>query len=177
MTGQQRIRNVLGGLLRIILAGMLFISPEKGYLLVVLVLTVSLILAGIRNLIYYLSMARHMVGGRITLFKGLVLLDFGLVTYMISDVPQIYVLLYLLGIHLFSGVIDVMHAMESKRMESGSWRISFATGIANILVAAACLFSLRSTRLLVYIYAAGIVYSAVLKIAAAVRRTAIAYIP
>ena len=177
MTVPQRIRSVLDALLRLALAAVLVLYPERGFLLIVLVLTVSLIVAGIQNLIFYFSMARHMVGGRISLFKGLILLDFGLMTYLIADIPRIYVLLYLLGAHAFSGVIGILHAMEAKRGEAGSWKLNFAVGISNVLVAGACLFSLNSTRLLVYFYAAGLAYAAILKIAAAVRRTAIAYIP
>ena len=177
MTVPQRIRNILGALFQLAFAVLLFLEPENSYMLLVFVLAVSLIVIGIRELLYYASMARHMVGGRITLFKGLVLLDLGLLTYIISNVPKIYVLLYLLGVHAFRGVIGILHAVEAKRLEAGSWRLNLAVGISDVLVAGACLFSLNSTRLLVYLYAAGLAYAAVLQIVAAVRRTAIAYIP
>ena len=177
MTVPQRVRNILGALLQLAFAVLMFLDPENSYKLIAFILAVSLIVIGIRELLYYASMARHMVGGRITLFKGLVLLDFGMLTYIISNVPRIYVLLYLLVVNAFRGVIEILHAVEAKRLEAGSWRINLAVGISNVLVAGACLFSLNSTRLLVYLYAAGLAYAAVLQFAAAVRRTAIVYIP
>ncbi len=177
MTAVQRFRNILGGLFRILIAVVLLWSPQDGYELIVFLLSVSLILSGFRSLVFYVSMARHMAGGRIQLFKGLVLLDFGLLTATASEIPKLYVLLYLLIIHAFSGGISVMRALEARRNEAGSWKLTLAVGIADILVAVGCLFSLRSVRLLIIIYAAGLIYAAVLQIVSALRKTAVVYIP
>ena len=176
MTVVQRFKTIFSGLVRILLAVLLLWSPEDGYETIVFVLALSLILSGVRSLVYYFSMARHMVGGRIQLFKGLILLDFGLVTASAASVPRLYVVLYLLIIHAFTGALSVMGALEARKMESGSWRLTIAAGIADILVAFGCLFSFRSVRLLIFIYAAGLIYAAVLQIASAVRKTAVVYI-
>ena len=66
--------------------------------------------------------------------------------------------------------------MEAKRT-GGRWKLNLADGLSNILLAFACAFSFRSITLLVFVYAAGLFYSACLRMAQAFRKTAIAYIP
>ena len=69
-----------------------------------------------------------------------------------------------------------MRAMEARRIQS-PWRLNLAYGIANILLAVACFFCFHNSTLLSYVYAAGLAYSALLRIAQAFRKTAIVYIP
>ena len=117
-----------------------------------------------------------MVGGRLILFQGIIALDLGMFAYTLQEIPPIYILLYLLIGHLFSGAVDVMRAMEARRMES-KWRLNLAYGIANILLAVDCFFCVHNPALLSYVYAAGLAYSACLRIAQAFRKTAIVYVP
>ena len=154
----------------------LLLRPDAGYKLIGLIISVILIAEGIRSLLFYFSMARNMVGGRMILFRGIIALDLGMFAYTLQDIPPIYILLYLLIGHLFSGAVDVMRALEAKRMES-RWRLNLAYGIANILLAFSCGFCFHNPTLLTYVYAAGLAYSACLRIAQAFRETAIVYIP
>ena len=150
--------------------------PDLGYRIIGLILSLILIVDGIRSLLFYFSMARNMVGGRTLLFRGIIELDLGMFAYTLQDIPPVYILLYLLIVHLFSGVVDVMRAMEARRMES-RWRLNLAYGIANILLALSCGLCFQNPTLLTYVYAAGLAYSACLRIAQAFRKTAIVYIP
>ena len=176
MTSLQRIRKVLKGLLMLLGAAFLLLIPDKGYLIIGLILSVVLILDGIRSLWFYFTMARNMVGGKMILFRGIIGLDLGVFAYTLKEIPPVYILLYLLIANLFSGVVDVLRAMEAKRMES-RWRLSFVTGAFNILLAVACGFCFRDPTVLTYVYSAGLVTSALLCIAQAFRKTAIVYIP
>ena len=176
MNSFQKIRAVFEGLMMLLAVTILLWEPGSGYKVIGLILSVILILSGIRSLLFYFTMARNMVGGRITLFRGIIALDLGMFAYTLQDIPPIYILLYLLIGHLLSGVIDVLRAMEAKRMES-SWRLNLAYGIANILLAFACGCCFHNLTLLSYVYAAGLFYSACLRIAQAFRKTAIVYIP
>ena len=177
MTLAQRVRHILAGLLMLLGSALLLLNPEDGYPLVLLVLTVTLLAAGLRYLIYYFRMARHMVGGKDILFRGLIVFDAGVFALTLSDVPGLYVMVYLLFIHGFAGVVNILRAVEARGMQAGSWRLSLATGIANLLVLAACVLFAYSEEKLVLIYAIGLAYSALLRIASAFRRSAIVYIP
>ena len=135
MTNLQRLRSILAGLFMII-GGLLMINdPEDGYVVITFIMGVTLLIRGIQNIVYYFTFARHMGGGRTMRAIGIVLLDLGAFTLTLTDVPKIYVILYLLVLHLFTGVIDVMHALETKRQGSQHWRLNLAVGVANILVA------------------------------------------
>ena len=131
---------------------------------------------GIRSLWFYFAMARNMVGGRLILFRGIIALDLGMFAFSLQEIPTIYILLYLLIIHLFAGIVDIMRAREAKKMK-GHWRLNLAFGIANILLALSCSLCFRDPMVLAYVYAAGLFYSACLRIAQAFRKTAIVYIP
>ena len=96
MTNLQRARELLGGLL--MLAGGIAVvcQPEIGVMFIVLIVVVTTILKGVGSLLYYVSMARHMVGGKLQLYKGIILLDVGMFFLSQDDVPMIYLVLYLL---------------------------------------------------------------------------------
>ena len=176
MTGIQRVRTVFEGLMMLLAVALLLLSAEVGYRLIGLILSVILLVEGVRSLLFYFNMARNMVGGRIILFRGIIALDLGVFAYTLQDIPPAYILLYILIGHLFSGVVEVLRAMEARRMES-RWRLILAYGIANILLALACGLCFHNPTLLSYVYAVGLFYSACLRIAQAFRKTAIVYIP
>ena len=176
MTRIQRIRTVFESLMMFLCVALLLVVPDAGYKIIVLILSIVMIVNGVRYLIFYFTMARNMVDGKLTLFYGIISLDLGIFAYSLQDIPPIYIALYLLITHLFSGVIDVLRAMEARRLGS-RWRLGMAIGAANILLAFACGFCLHRLSLLTYIYALGLTYAACLRMAQAFRRSAIIYIP
>lgn len=123
MTKWQRIKSIAGGLATLLLAPLLLLDAELGCVLIVMLLGLSAALKGIRMLCYYASMARHTVGGKIILYQGFILFDFGLFTLMLADVPSRFIMLYLLLGYLFYGLIDVLRAMEIRKQKIGSWRV------------------------------------------------------
>ena len=176
MSKMGRILNVLFGLL-VVLCGALFIlDPRDGYKVVISILAISLILYGIRMFWFYCSMARHMVGGRSMLYRAVIMFDLGLFTISISDIPLIYVILYLAGIHLFTGGVDILRANESRRLQAESWKLQLFQGLVNVILAALCLVFIHSVAVAVAIYGVGLIYSGALRIVQAFRRTAVVYI-
>ncbi len=175
MSKAQRVKEVLLGLLSIAGAALMTLVPDLGYALVALIMCVSLILGGIEKIGYYLTMGRYMVGGRSIFYFGILLLDMGILAGSLSTTPQSLIMIYLLGCHLLDGVVQVMRAREQRGFEA-PWKLTLAQGIANILVAVACILFMGSMNTVVYIYCAGLVYSACLRIASAFRKTAIVYI-
>ncbi|MBR5381594.1 MAG: hypothetical protein IK136_03130 [Oscillospiraceae bacterium] len=179
MTQVQRIRKIINALLTIVCAVVLLYEKEDGYLIVSLLLSLSLILSGLRALIYYFTMARHMVDGISVLFKGIFLLDFGIFTLSISRNEGVFIAVYLLVVRAFDGAVGILRALEARRLGAASWRLSMSDGILNIAFAAAAVifgFISGNPQVLTWLYAIGLIYSAVVKIILACRKTAIVYI-
>ena len=176
MTNLQRFRAILGAMIMIIFSAAVIYRPQYGFTLVAAVLSIMMLLRGIRALVYYFTMARNMVGGKLQLFRGIILMDIGLFFTTLDDVPRLYVVIYLLIANAFSGFLDVLHALEAKRLE-GAWKMEMAVGATQILSALACVVCIGRPNVLVYVYAGGLAYSAVIRLISAFRRTGIIYIP
>ena len=176
MSGGQRIKNVLIGILIILGAVILIAFPEEGIIITASILSLSLFVYGIKTLIYYITMTRHMVGGRIMLYLAVVVLDLGMFTMMLTNIPKMYIALYLVVVYAFSGAIDILRALEAKKYQAPSWRFSLISGIISVVIAILCIVFIGSTNMIVYLYSAGLIYSAIVRIITAFRKTAIVYI-
>ena len=176
MTRIQKIRSFLGGIILIVVSTLMAVSPEGELRTVALFLSLTLTLRGIWYFVYYLSMARHMVGGKGILFYSVILFDFGMFTLALSDIPRIYLALYLLFINGLSAALEIVRGIEAMRMKSPSWKLSTSQGILNLLLAVFCIVFIRSERILVYIFCFGLFYTGLIKVVSAFRRTAIVYI-
>ena len=151
---------------------LIFNPSDIAYMIILLIMSVALAISGIKDIIFYFTMARHMIGGKMILVQGVIILDFALLTASLSDVPTIYILLYLIGIHAFSGVVEVLRAMESKKSVEGPWKLKFSHGIVNFALAVACLVFIRHSETALIIYSLGLIYSAIVRILSAFRKTA-----
>ncbi len=172
MTGFQRVRKVLFALCMITVAIVLIVNPsELAYAIILLILAIGMAISGIKDIIFYFTMARHMVGGKMILVQGVIILDFAILTSSLSDVPTIYILLYLIGIHAFSGVVEVLRAMESKKSVEGPWKLKLSHGLVNFALAVACLVFIRHSETALIIYSLGLIYSAIVHILTAFRKT------
>ena len=172
----ERIHHLLVGLGMIVAAGIMLLFPENGYLIIGSILSLILIATGIRNLNYYRTMARHMVGGRQVLYMGILLLDMGLFLGGLASVNPIYVMLYLLGGYALSGLVHILRAFEAKEYSTLRWFSAFSLGIFDIAIAGLGLYFLHSTKIMVLIYSIGLIHSAAIRIRSAFRRNDIVYI-
>ncbi len=172
MTGFQRVKRVLFGLCMLAVAVIFILFPsDETYMFVVSFLALGLAIAGIKDILFYFFMARHMVGGKMILIQGVIVLDFAMITGSLADVPKIYILLYLIGIHAFSGVVEVLRAMEAKKTVDGPWKLKISHGMVNFGLAVACLIFIRHSNTALMIYSIGLIYSAVVRILSAFRKT------
>ncbi len=176
MSIAQRIRIVLWNLFVIGCAIAMALNPNEGYEVISVLLCVTLVLEGLGRIIFYLFMARHMVGGKRSLYGGIIICDLGIFVGSLSRLPLGYVMLYLLIGHLLSGVILILRAREAKGL-GANWKPSFIQGVIDILIVIACIVFRSSPRTAVYIYCAGLIYSSVVKLASAFSRTSVVYIP
>ncbi len=176
MSKFQRIRDVVIGLISIMLGVLLVLFPEYGFSIVLLILSMGLFVLGIKEIVFYFSMAINMVGGKRSLYKGVLVLEMALFTLSMYEIPQVFILLYLIAIHGFSGAVEVMRAMEARKNGTSSYKLKLSHGIIDLLMAVCCLVFIKNGDTAVYIYSAGLIYSAVIKIINAFRRTAVVYI-
>lgn len=179
MNSIQRVRKFLSGLGMLLGSLILMVKPEEGYYIIAILLSLSLMMLGIRSLVFYVTMARNMVGGKSILYRALIFMDLGFFTMTAITIPKIYLVCHLLISHGFSGIVDMLKAYEDKKMEASSWRMSFVYGFGNLLISLAALVCAinRMNWLVVDIYSAGLAYAGVMQMVSAFRRTAIIYIP
>ena len=176
MSKAQRVRAVLGGLLMLLAAAAMALSPDEGYRIVIFVLGLVLFFGGLGRLVYFVTMARHMVDGRRSLYTGALLLDVGILALNLRSLSQTYVLLYLLVGYLFAGLVSFLRAREAKSYGSRAWRRTLVAGIVDVAIAVLCVAFIGSPRVAVWLYCAGLAWSACERIASAFRKTAIVYI-
>ena len=180
MTLMQRVGKILGALLMILGALFVLLTGENGFRLIALFLSAALVFQGLRSLLFYATMARHMVDGRISLYKGLILLDLGIFSFTVLDGAPVFIVLYILGINAFSGVVDILRALEARKLQSPSWRMNLAAGIVSIVFALAAGISglvMKDMEVTTVIFVIGVLWSAAAKLISAFCRTAIVYIP
>ena len=176
MTKWQRIKSIFGSLVALAFVPLLIEDPDVGCMAILLVLGIAAALAGLRMVIYYVSMARHMVGGKIILYIGVILFDFGLFSFGIADIPKQYIMLYLMLGHLFYGLVEILRAMEIRKRKLGSWRFKLLIGLGNLALGVLCLVQINSSKMTVYIYCMGLLWSALGRIVSAFRPASVVYV-
>lgn len=179
MTKRNRIINILRGGLSILLALLLIVIPNGGLTLVLLIIGIGLTLKGIQTLLYYFSIARHMVDGKLVLCQGLIFLDLGMFTSSIADNPAGFLIAYIAAVDAFTGLVSILHSLESKRNGSLKWRYDFIFGLVSVFLAVIVIiggFVFKRPYVSVCAYAFGLIYSSIMQITSAFRRNAIVYI-
>ena len=111
MSTGQRFTHVLTGLVMIALGVLMMLEPEDCVVIAAGLLSISLIVRGIRYLVYYFAMACHMVGGKLMLYVSIITLDLGLFTGTLLDTPRLYIFLYLIAAYAFSGIISILRGL------------------------------------------------------------------
>ena len=179
MTKTKRVFNVLMGLFMLFTAAVLVTVPTESIPFVLGLIGLGMTLNGIRSLVYYFSMARHMVGGKRLLYRGIIFLDIGILTSSLADAPELSLIIYVAAVSAFTGLVAVLRAREEKKGGSPRWKGKMLYGAVYVLGAAAvlvCGFVMKMPEMAVYVYAAGLIFSAAARIIRAFRRTAIVYI-
>lgn len=169
MTKRQKIKNIMKALFNILLAVIMMLVPEMGYALVMLILAFGLLLYGLKKIIYFFTMARHMVGGKMVLYRGIILFDLGAFGIALSDIPKFYIMIYLMGSIIFTGIIDILRAFEKKKVGVG-FRLKFIQGFVCIAIGVLGLCFSYDSNYVVYFYCLGLLYSAAVCIAETFRK-------
>ena len=176
MSKLQRVNSFVTGILMVLFAGLLVLDPKNNFILIVAALSIFMMLGAIKMLWYYFTTARLMVGGRRILYQGIIYPDLALFTWSLNDVPMIYIILYLIAINAFAGVVDMGLAINAKKSNAPSWRLKFSAGVVELGMAILCMVFIRSTNIVVWVYALGVAYSGLVRIIDAFRKTEVVYI-
>lgn len=179
MSRFQRIRSFIIGVLLLIYSLLLLLLPKDSYGTITLIIALILLFYGARQLIFYLRMARHMVGGKIILYEAIIILDLGLFTYSLYDDQSLTILVFLLIIYSFTGFVDILRAFEEKKNGSHRWVRKLLTGSAMVIFAAALVviaLVMKNTLILKYGFCLSVAYAGIRRIISAFKKTAIVYI-
>ncbi len=176
MNKTQKIRSLFAGILMILGGFTLLIFGEDSIPIIIFIYATIILISAIQSFFYYFTMAKYMVGGKKILGKAIILLDLAIFTSVVIRVPTGFIILYLIGIHLFESVIDIFNALEAKRLGASVWRLRLFSGIYNSVLFVFGIFSFRRPVITVTIYAIGIITSGIVKIVNCFRRTATVYI-
>ncbi len=150
--------------------------PEDGYLFVVAVISLSMIVSGVNKILFYITMARFMVGGKYIWYMGFILLQLGFFTSSLDNVPKVYIMIYLIIINAFAGLIDILNAREALKYGSPAYKKELLKGVINLSMALLCIIFIRYMKAAVFIYCAGLFYSGAVRIHEAFRKKEMVYI-
>ena len=176
MSKFQRLSSLITGLLMLLGVALLAYDPEEGAATVMGLLGLSLLFSGIGTLRFYFTMARYMVGGKLELYKGIILFDLGAFTLVLADANTYFILFYLLNGLMFTGLVSILRAVEEKKMEASHWGLKLIYGLVSIILPIVGLFLLQSEKMIIYVYCFSLFNSALVRIAEAFKKTAIVYI-
>lgn len=176
MSKTKRVWNIFVAFFTIFGALVLMLVPDLAFSLIAACVGLMLTLRGLKFLIYYVTHAQHMVGGKRLLLVGLILFDMGVFASLIYDQTQFLTIIYVIAIHIVWVVLRFARAVSNKGDGNPGWKIDLAQGIGNLIQVILCLVFINSIEIPVFIYCIGVIYTAVLKIIASCKRTAIVYV-
>ncbi len=175
MTNLQKIKNIIMGALGIALGIAMIKESDGAYVAVISLLGLGFLVTGLSTLFYYFTMSQFMVGGKTSLYKGVILTDFAILTLSLTDVPKGYVVIYLIALHVFSGLVEILRALEGKRY-GGRWGLKMFHGLVNLGICVACVVNLKSPGICVIIYGLGLIYSGVMTILSCLRSSTLVFV-
>lgn len=172
-----RIWNIFTSLFIILVSIVMFVVPDLGYILATLIFGSVLLMSGLKQLIYYLGMGIHMVGGRVILYRALITMDIGLFAITIHGTGQRYIMFFFVLYYAFAGIVSIFRAMEARSVEAAFWKINLLEGIYDLVIVIICLINNNSAGTMLDILCLSLVISSVTRIVIALRKSAIIYIP
>ncbi len=176
MSKTRRVFNIIYAVLTIQGALILMLVPDIAFELIGISVGIMLAYYGLKYIVYYLTHANHMVGGKRILLIGLLLFDFGIFATVLYDSAQVILVIYVVSVHLVASIINFVRAYGNRKDHNPGWAIDLAQGIGNVAQVVLCLIFIKYVEIPVFIYCSGEIYSAILKIIASCKKTAIVYV-
>ena len=179
MSKMKRVGSVLMGLFMILFGFLLFLLPEKGMKIIIIIIAISMVAYGLKFLTFYSTLARHMIGGKYNLYLGMIILNLGLLTATMYGTRTLPVFIYLFFLFGFSGILDVMKAFEEKKNKAPFWLLRLLFGLFSVSLGILAIFSCfiwKSPEAMTYLFCVLLLYSGFFRIVKAFRKTAVVYI-
>ena len=160
----------------LVVCGLLLYDPKSNFLLITLIISCVLLIEALRMLWYYFTTAKLMVGGKQILYQGVIFLDLALFSFSLSDVPLIYIILYLIAVNAVAGVVDIGLAVQAHSAGAPIWKLRFSAGFIELCLALICLGNINNINIVTYVYVISLAYTAIVKIVSALRKNEVVYI-
>ena len=176
MSKTRRVFNIIAAIFMIQAALILMLVPMVAFSLIAMCIGLLLVYYGLKYIIYYLTHAQHMVGGKWLFLVGLIMFDMGVFATTLYEQSQAILIIYVVAAHLVGAAINIVRAVGNKKDNNPGWKIDLAQGIGNIAQVVLCLVFINYVEIPVFIYCAGVIYSAVLLIIQSCKKTAIVYV-
>lgn len=176
MTKTKRVFTIIGAFLAIQGSLILMLVPNYALEIIAAGLGFTLVFYGLKYLLYYLTHAQHMVGGKWFLLIGLILLDAGIFAGTVYDKAKVLTILYIAGAHLIGAGLNIVRAVGNRKDNNRGWKIDMAQGVGNIILVLLCIIFMHDVIIPVYIYCISAIYTAILMLISAFKKTAIVYV-
>ena len=176
MTRTKRIFTIIGAFFAIQGSLILMLAPEYALQIIAAGVGFTLACYGLKYLVYYLTHAQHMVGGKWFLLIGLFMLDAGIFAGTIYDKATVITILYIAGAHLIGAGLNIVRAVGNRKDNNRGWKTDMAQGIGNIILVVLCIIFMHDVIIPVYIYCVSAIYTAILMLISAFKKTAIVYV-
>ena len=176
MSKTRRILTVFFSLVAIYGSLMLMFFPDIAFDALAFGVGITLVYYGVRYLLYYLTHAQHMVGGKWFLLIGLIMFDMGVFAVAVYDKAQMITLIYVISAHFIAAVLGLIRTIGDKKDNNPSWKLHLAQSIAGFIQVILCVIFIRSVMIPVCLYCIYTIYTSVLMIISAFRKTAIVYV-
>lgn len=171
----KKIFVVITSILMLLLAVDLFFEDVYGYYFIITVLVIYLAIRAVQSVWFYFSMARHMVGGLFHFYQAVLFVDLMLFAPVLLYAPRWVMVLYLNGMIIFSGIVDILGAREQKKMMWPRWKLKMSLGISKVVFAIAAMIFMNAPERLAMVYAVALAYTAIMRVIDVFRARNVAY--
>ena len=110
MSKLSRIKNIIIGIVVIVMSVGMLLFPSTGYYMATLILGVALLISGIKQFLYFFSMGIHMIGGKVILYRALITIDLSFFILSIKGIGQRYMMVYFIIYYFFAVMIHMLSA-------------------------------------------------------------------
>ena len=121
-------------------------------------------------------MARHMVGGRNTLYSALIQLDLAMFTLTLTNIPKIFIMIYLVSVFGVTGLLRLLRGLEAKKRNAPAWYGSFINGVVYLLITVLCTIFISNTTVMVIVFCVGLIFVGLSRVVSAFQRAKIVYV-
>lgn len=178
MSKLTRVFNFFKCFMMFLIGAIILLVPDDvDYIIVCVILGTVITLRGIRKLFFYISSARCMVGGERVLINSFIYIDLGFLSFIVLLVNQSVAMLYMVGIFVLMGVIDILRCVEIKKNGSKTWVLKLIKGIITIGAAAACFIFAQSIEVMLLVFGISWIVLGIEGVVASFSKASVEYIP